>query len=36
MGTTMYGDLIPFAMSEQLFDIVAMIFARAFLALFFG
>jgi hypothetical protein len=36
MGTVMYGDIIPYAMSEQLYDIVVMILARMFLAFLFG
>lgn len=36
MGAVMYGDIIPFAMSEQLFDFVAMFTCRMFLAFLFA
>ena len=36
MGAVMYGDIIPFAMSEQLFDFVAMFTCRIFLAFLFA
>ena len=32
----MYGDIIPFAMSEQLFDFIAMFTCRVFLAFLFA
>lgn len=32
----MYGDIIPFAMSEQLFDFIAMFTCRMFLAFLFA
>jgi hypothetical protein len=36
MGAVMYGDIIPFAMSEQLFDFIAMFTCRLFLAFLFA
>jgi hypothetical protein len=36
MGAVMYGDIIPFAMSEQLFDFIAMFTCRIFLAFLFA
>ena len=36
MGAVMYGDIIPFAMSEQLFDFIAMFTCRVFLAFLFA
>ena len=36
MGAVMYGDIIPFAMSEQLFDFIAMFTCRMFLAFLFA
>jgi len=36
MGAVMYGDIIPFALSEQLFTFVAMFTARIFLAFLFA
>lgn len=36
MGAVMYGDIIPFAFSEQLFTFVAMFTARIFLAFLFA
>jgi cyclic nucleotide gated channel len=36
MGAVMYGDMIPFAMSEQLFGLVAMFTCRIFLAFLFA
>lgn len=36
MGAVMYGDIIPFAMSEQLFDFLAMFTCRIFLAFLFA
>jgi hypothetical protein len=36
MGAVMYGDLIPLAMSEQLFTFVAMFTARIYLAFLYA
>ena len=36
MGAVMYGDIIPFAMSEQLFPFFAMFTCRVFLAFLFA
>jgi hypothetical protein len=36
MGAVMYGDIVPFAMSEQLFDFIAMFTCRIFLAFLFA
>ena len=36
MGAVMYGDIIPFALSEQLFTFVCMFSARIFLAFLFA
>ena len=36
MGAVMYGDLIPFALSEQLFTFIAMFTARIFLAFLYA
>ena len=36
MGAVMYGDIIPFALSEQLFTFIAMFTARIFLAFLFA
>jgi hypothetical protein len=36
MGAVMYGDIIPYAMSEQLFDFIAMFTCRMFLAFLFA
>jgi cyclic nucleotide gated channel len=36
MGAVMYGDIIPFAMSEQLIDFVDMFACRLFLAFLFA
>ena len=36
MGAVMYGDIIPFALSEQLFDFIAMFTCRIFLAFLFA
>ena len=36
MGAVMYGDSIPFALSEQLFDFIAMFTCRVFLAFLFA
>lgn len=36
MGAVMYGDIIPFALSEQLFTFGAMFIARIFLAFLYA
>lgn len=36
MGAVMYGDIIPFALSEQLFTFICMCSARIFLAFLFA
>lgn len=36
MGAVMYGDIIPFALSEQLYSFIAMFSARIFLAFLFA
>ena len=36
MGAVMYGDVIPMAMSEQVFTFCAMIVARMYLAFLFA
>lgn len=36
MGAVMYGDIIPFAISEQFFTFVAMFGARIYLAFLFA
>lgn len=36
MGAVMYGDIIPFTISEQLFDFIAMFTCRMFLAFLFA
>jgi len=36
MGAVMYGDLIPFTLSEQAFTFVAMFTARIYLAFLYA
>lgn len=36
MGAVMYGDIIPFALNEQIFTFVACFSARIFLAFLFA
>jgi len=36
MGAVMYGDIIPFALSEQMFTFIAMFSARIYLAFLFA
>lgn len=32
----MYGDIVPYSLPEQLYDLLAMIITRAYLAFLFG
>ena len=36
MGAVMYGDIVPYTLSEQLFTFVAMLTARIYLAFVFA